>query len=334
MAEFSIILPDGGDIHFLPEIPDSLKQIRMPFAEIATAISHTSKMVFQHVQGDGFDLWWSKYSASENVKVIGTSDMAIIELHIALRNHFKSNWDGIGEPSMKALQFNFSYAPFINNTSWFVAGQEYETFDFHFTRTMLEPYAAVYPDLEAFLGKVDKSEMAHLSVECVLTRKMQSLLGEIRSFRCRPGIYLKTLKAMVETLLTLALEELSYTKPLKKLAITPGLIEKARQAKAILDSRLSDPPSIEELARLCISNVYSIQVAFKHCFGTTIHEYSLDARLEYAKGLLLDTKLNLNTIADEAGFYDGPAFAKFFKNRTGCTPGEFRKYGKVKSDKR
>jgi AraC-like DNA-binding protein len=133
---------------------------------------------------------------------------------------------------------------------------------------------------------------------------------------------------MVETLLTLALEELSYTKPFKKLPITPILIEKARQAKAILDSRLSDPPSIEELARLCISNVYSIQVAFKHSFGTTIHDYSLDARLEYAKGLLLDTTLNLNTIADEAGFYDGPAFAKFFKSRVGSTPGEFRKYGK------
>jgi AraC-like DNA-binding protein len=54
--------------------------------------------------------------------------------------------------------------------------------------------------------------------------------------------------------------------------------------------------------------------------------------LEYAKGLLLDTKLNLNTIADEAGFYDGPAFVKFFKSRVGCTPGEFRKYGRAKSD--
>jgi AraC-like DNA-binding protein len=332
LNEFTISLPDGGDIEFLPGLPDNLQQFRLPFAEVFTAISHTGKMAFQHIHGDGFDLWWSKYAATRNVKVIGTSNLAVIELHIALRNHFQSNWDGVGEPSLKALQFNFSYAPFVNNTSWFIAGQEYETFDFHFTKAMLEPYGEVYPELEAFLGKVEKREPAHLSVECVLTRKMQTLLGEMRSFNCRPGIYGKTLKAMVETLLTLALEELSFTKPVKKLTITAALIEKARQAKVVLDARLSDPPSIEELARICITNVYSIQVAFKHCFGTTIHEYSLDARLEYAKGLLLDTKLNLNTIADETGFYDGPALAKFFKSRVGCTPGEFRKYGRAKRD--
>jgi AraC-like DNA-binding protein len=329
MNEFTLILPDGGDFQFLPDLPDDYQNFRLPHAERATAISHVGQLVFQHVTGDGFDVWWSKYGAAKNVRIIGQSELAVIELHIALRNHFKSTWDGIGEPSLRALQFNFAYAPFVNNTAWFMAGQEYETFDFHFTTEMLQPYAAVYPDLEVFLGKVEKKQMAHLSVDCVLTRKMQALLADMREFHCRPGIYLKTLKAMVETLLTLALEGLSAIKPVKKLVITLDLEEKARQAKNILDSRLSDPPSIEELARLCISNVYSIQVAFKHCFGTTIHDHSLDARLDYAKGLLLDTSANLTTIADETGFYDGAAFAKFFKSRVGSTPGEFRKYGRI-----
>jgi AraC-like DNA-binding protein len=331
MNEFTLLLPDGGDFLFLPDLPANLSSCRLPMSEVATVRSHTGQMVFQHVKGDGFDLWWSKYSATQNVRIIGESELSVIELHIALRNHFTSHWDGIGEPSLRALQFNFAYAPFVNNTAWFLKGQEYETFDFHFTQEMLQPYAAVYPDLDVFLGKVMKGQMAYLSVECVLTRKMQGLIGDIRSFHCRPGIYLKTLKAMVETLLTLALEELSATHPVKKLVITPDLIEKAEQAHAILEARLSDPPSIEELARLCISNVYSIQVAFKHRYGTTIHEHSLNARLEYGKGLLLDTSANLNTIAEEAGFYDGPAFAKFFKSRVGCTPGEFRKYGKAKN---
>ncbi len=58
--EFSIILPDGGEIQILPGLPDGQAQKCLPFAEIATAITHNSKMLFQHIQGDGFDLWWRK----------------------------------------------------------------------------------------------------------------------------------------------------------------------------------------------------------------------------------------------------------------------------------
>jgi len=153
---------------------------------------------------------------------------------------------------------------------------------------------------------------------------------DMRAFDCQQCIYLKMLKATIDTLSSLALEEISYTTTVKKIAITPELLEKARKAKAILDRRLNNPPSLAELARLCISNVHSIQVAFKHCFSSTIHEYSLEARLAHAKQLLLHEKLNLDSIADETGFYDGPALAKFFKSRTGSTPGEFRKYERTK----
>lgn len=63
---------------------------------------------------------------------------------------------------------------------------------------------------------------------------------------------------------------------------------------------------------------------FKQNMGVTIGEYVTAVRITKAKKLLRETKLTIEEIAEEIGFYDNHHLQKAFKKAVGCTPGRYR----------
>ncbi len=64
---------------------------------------------------------------------------------------------------------------------------------------------------------------------------------------------------------------------------------------------------------------------FKESTGMTIHQAVLLEKIRIAKQLLKETRLSVNSIANEAGFSDRSQFCTSFKKHTGYTPTEYRK---------
>ena len=64
---------------------------------------------------------------------------------------------------------------------------------------------------------------------------------------------------------------------------------------------------------------------FKDETGVSFTEYLANVRLEYAKSLLRSGHLSLQEIVTRCGFSDAAYFCKFFKKRTGMSPGQWRK---------
>jgi len=327
---FELLIPKKGKIELIRELPDALRSFHMPLYQAGGAVCDEASMIFQQVQADGFAIWRSNYLVNRTVTINGRASTPVVELCIAFKNHFVSSWDGVGQPTLRAMQLNFCYGPFVNNKATLIGGQQYETMDFHFELEMLQPYINVYDELKVFFDKVERKEATQLSTECMLTGKMKSALADILEFECRPAIYPRILRAKVEVFLALVFEALCTTKPPKKINITPALIEKAHQAKAIILGHMRERPTVAELAKLTFTNVLSIQAAFKRVFGETIDEYEQSLRLDYVKGLLLNTKHSLEHIAHETGYADHSSLSKFFRRHVGCSPGEYRKYGKKK----
>ena len=58
--------------------------------------------------------------------------------------------------------------------------------------------------------------------------------------------------------------------------------------------------------------------------GKTLSEYIRSKRIEFASQLLLDTNLQVQTIAFHCGIMDVQYFSKIFKKETGLTPSEYR----------
>ncbi|MFZ2653703.1 MAG: AraC family transcriptional regulator [Victivallales bacterium] len=99
----------------------------------------------------------------------------------------------------------------------------------------------------------------------------------------------------------------------------------AEEAKKIVSSEISSPPSLNSIARrIGISGEY-LRHLFRKQFGVGLKEFSLEKRLERAKELLLHSPMRLKEIAESCGFANERAFCTAFKGRTGITPGNFKK---------
>jgi len=68
-----------------------------------------------------------------------------------------------------------------------------------------------------------------------------------------------------------------------------------------------------------------LQRRFKAATGRTLQEQIHDAQLERIKQMLVETDLKLDSIARRSGFNYIGYMCSFFKNRTGMTPGEYRR---------
>ena len=86
----------------------------------------------------------------------------------------------------------------------------------------------------------------------------------------------------------------------------------------------------EKITLSSLTNKFSISVStlrryFKKYADTSPMEYINDLRLEKAKFMLIESDMQISEISYSVGFDDALYFSKFFKNKTGLSPKEFRK---------
>ena len=84
------------------------------------------------------------------------------------------------------------------------------------------------------------------------------------------------------------------------------------------------PPTIAELAlELGISPFHFIR-QFEALFGTTPHQYRIQARLDRARELLATGRYSVTRVCMEVGFSSLGSFSTLFTRRMGETPSQFR----------
>lgn len=93
-----------------------------------------------------------------------------------------------------------------------------------------------------------------------------------------------------------------------------------------LHQRLSDPElSVAQLARQSHVSEQYFRRSFKKKYGVSPRQYLNDARIDYAKSLLLTDYYTVGEVARMSGFEDANYFSTAFKKRVGQTPLEYKK---------
>lgn len=67
-----------------------------------------------------------------------------------------------------------------------------------------------------------------------------------------------------------------------------------------------------------------LRVLYKNCFGISIHQDSIHAKIAKAKYLLCTTDMSIRNIADACGYHDEKYFLRQFSKAVGCTPNQYR----------
>jgi len=89
-------------------------------------------------------------------------------------------------------------------------------------------------------------------------------------------------------------------------------------------SQLAERFSIDDVARACNLSSSRLTHLFKQHMGVSPKSWSNSMRLQQARKLLLGSSASVACIADQVGYEDPNQFTRFFKNKVGCSPREFR----------
>ncbi|MFE5562700.1 AraC family transcriptional regulator [Streptomyces sp. NPDC056544] len=98
----------------------------------------------------------------------------------------------------------------------------------------------------------------------------------------------------------------------------------AAAARAVLEERMADPPSLEQLAAELGTSPFALLRAFRERYGMPPHTWLTDARVRQARRLL-DAGTAPAEAAVTVGFTDQPHLNRHFTRIVGVPPGAYRR---------
>lgn len=104
----------------------------------------------------------------------------------------------------------------------------------------------------------------------------------------------------------------------------PRIRARAVEARRLIDARLADPPSVRELAVALGIGVTALRSAFKATYGVTLVDYLREQRLELARVLLCEPRLQVSQVAYRVGYSNLANFSNAFRRRFGHAPSHER----------
>jgi AraC-like DNA-binding protein len=96
--------------------------------------------------------------------------------------------------------------------------------------------------------------------------------------------------------------------------------DRIHRARDILLSRLSNPPTLLELAHDIGLNDRKLKQGFRKLFGTTVFGYLHDYRMQQAQQLLQLPKATVASVAQSIGYSNPEAFSVAFRRTFAITP--------------
>jgi AraC-like DNA-binding protein len=117
------------------------------------------------------------------------------------------------------------------------------------------------------------------------------------------------------------------THPRKLISFQPSTRNEMEdfEIKKAVESNITSPVSVEELAFLCNLSVSTFKRRFMKIFQTSPNRWILQKRMEMAKELLQHRREKPGEIFYKLGYQNHSSFTKTFKQTYGVTPQDFQK---------
>ncbi|SED28350.1 transcriptional regulator, AraC family [Streptomyces sp. PAN_FS17] len=194
-------------------------------------------------------------------------------------------------------------------------------------------YGAVYPSPEL---------VAEIAAETTSVRGAPGFVRPVLDDAYAVGLVHQVLRAADEgnalaadTLLRVAVTRLlrlnGGAMPQREVRTAGGLV--AVRAREVLEERMAEPPSLEQLAADLDTGPFALLRAFRDVYGMPPHTWLTDARVRRARRLL-DAGVSPAEAALVVGFTDQPHLNRHFARIIGVPPGAYQRERKNVQDLR
>ncbi|SOD17872.1 AraC family transcriptional regulator [Pedobacter xixiisoli] len=282
----------------------------------ATADSTETQPVLKNLQLHKF--LFKKFLAEE----IGTNpitisaDQNLLLIQFCIKGSSNFNNSAQRKPAIfKQAEYNILYLP-KEETTTIINTEDCDLIHIYlgekfFLQYMSRDYGVPLYNLIG-IGKLFQNNL-HLSP------KLKSIVTEIEN--CDFGRNLKNLytKAKIIELLSLQLAQYEEEKIIPS-TLKAIEVEKMILVRELIESDLSNSPSISSLARAAGTNEQYLKKHFKLLFGCTVFGHMISCKMEKAKEMLLTGKYRITEISEVVGYKHATHFTNAFKKFFGYLP--------------
>lgn len=269
----------------------------------------------------------SRFNALTSFSASGTNT-DVIRLHIGLRGNYSFHYRQLDTDfHLIGGHHNIMYSPTFDMT---VENRtlELETFGVQFPRETFLKFTQNASDLlKRFGDQVASGKPVLLSDQWgAVDPQIEQVVYQIVNNHYSGDLQQLFLLSKSIELLVLCAESCSLAMNRKQEFVrTPGDKEKIIAVRDLINERLSEPPSLSQIARTVGINEYKLKRGFKEIFNTTVFGYLTEQRLLLAYQYLVDTRKTAAEISFELGYSTPQHFNNVFKKRFGLTPDSIRK---------
>jgi len=277
----------------------------------------------------GFELYITDFKLREPLIVKGKSNSPAIGLNFALsgsirnRIQYSTNDDWVTDSGQSSLY----YSP-ASNTSGEAATKKPVLavaiqMEPWFFNTLLEKETERIPD--DFADIASGSPNGKYQYTDVITPLMQAVVYQIINYPYHGLTRQLYLEGKAYELIAYKLGlSLSHKKEHQKtFTLRPHDIERVHHARELVSRDFQNPPKLLDLARAVGLPHPKLNFCFREVYGTTIFGYLREMRLNKAKSLLDEGRMNVTEVAYEVGYSSLSHFAKAFKAFHGAAPGNY-----------
>tara|TARA_R100000306_G_scaffold15039_1_gene18972 strand:- start:23497 stop:24387 length:891 start_codon:yes stop_codon:yes gene_type:complete len=100
-------------------------------------------------------------------------------------------------------------------------------------------------------------------------------------------------------------------------------VTKIKRAKQIIISKMTEPPTLQELADEINLPINKLKEGFKQIYGDSVFSFLFDYKMEVARQLLASGSHNVNEVGLRVGYSTASHFIAAFKKKYGTTPKKY-----------
>lgn len=192
----------------------------------------------------------------------------------------------------------------------------------NFSREYLDPLAATMPDVDLF-----SCFETGVHVLNILPRNqpmVEGVLSRIYERRTDKSSIAQALRRVQLAELLLYLGEYAASAAAQS---EPRIVNKTvDEIQSYISTHYREDLSLNSIAAQFYMSPYYISRLFKRTTNLSLVEYTNSVRVMAAKNLLERTQLRIPFVAEQAGFSTTAHFNRVFKESTGLSPQQYRKY--------
>ncbi|WEK38201.1 MAG: AraC family transcriptional regulator [Candidatus Pseudobacter hemicellulosilyticus] len=313
----------SGLYSYTNTIPAVWEQLTVPGVENYVVQGAFGRALIAGLEGPGFAVWQQVLEPATNQYFPSVLNGRGIQLPIALKGSWQGRVAGTAaEWRIPEGQFNLLADAGQGLEYRMEAGKTGQWCTLYLTVDYLAQFVPYFPALESFVEAAAAGETglpgsspARITPEMVLM--VRNLLhneftGDVRT------LYLQY---KIPELLLLALNRVAPAYlPAGDIRLQVYDIDKIREAREYLLLNMEHPLTVIELAHKVGLNDFKLKKGFKQLYGVTIFDFLLEARMDKAKTLLLETDTPVHEIAFATGYKNVSSFTAAFKKKVGYPP--------------